>query len=1103
MLGHLVLIPGNLFSQSPGTQLQIFKEISTESQLVFRHDNGMSGEFFLPEITGSGVALLDFDNDGDLDVYLVQGGLLKPDDEVPNKFDRFFRNDLTIEDDGNRRILFEDVTEKTGILSSGYGMGVATGDYNNDGWVDLYVTNVGPNRLYMNNGNGTFSDVTKESGTDDPRWSTSASFVDINQDGWLDLFLTNYVDFTEAGNRVCYAADSSTDYCGPDAYGPEGDSFFLNLGNGSFEDITSKSKIYEDFGAGLGVVTADFNGDGWIDIYVANDGDPNLLWLNQQDNTFLNDALLAGVALNNMGSPEASMGVDAADYDEDGDMDLFMTHIMEETNTLYQNDGEGLFEDRTIEVKLAMASLQRTAFGTTWIDFDNDGWLDLVILNGAVRVIGDLARQGDPYPLHQPNQLFRNDSSGGFVEVTDLGGEVFNLSEVSRGVAAGDIDNDGDTDLVISNSHGPVRLLQNQLGNQNNWIGLRLRNAVLKRDMLGSRVELVTDEGDTHHRVVRTDGSYCSARDSRVLVGLGTSQNVSILRVIWPDGDTSEWENLRANRYYDLIQGIDQWKVIQGTEQSRIAAKTNRHLDILASTEDSIDKPSAGIQSGKKWEGRILSTNRDDLVEVPLPDLEILETAVHQQLAEIEQYLRSLLENKDRSDDHLGLSFGKAAEVFHTYEMYLTAESCYKNAVFLQSKEFRWPYMIGLLYHAQGRFKNSLDQYAIAREIKPDYSPLLINMGDAFINLNQLDTAEKLLEEALQLGTNNPAASFGLGRIELKRHHYEKAVKLIESALTSVPQANRLHHSLAMAYRGMGQMEKAHHHIQQLGPIGLRPVDPYFEHLQTLMRGERSHLLRGRKAYAAGDYQMASIEFKKAVDAEPKSIRSRVNLAASLVKLARVSEAILEFEKALEIDPGNQTAHYNLGVLFSDRKNFTQAVEHFRIVVSINSRDSEAHYLLARALNRSGDVENALKHYQSAINHDRNSEDAILERTELLSRTGNFEASISELLEANSRLPHQGRIAHSLARLLASSPIKELRSGTKALELALRVYKARSTVTHAETVAMALAELGRCEEAVKWQEGAIRGARDAGLMSEVERLSTVLMKYQSNDGCRP
>ena len=539
----------------------IFREVAGRIGLEFRHYNGMTGKFYLPEITGSGGAFFDFDNDGDLDVYLVQGNTLEPNTkpgetlfpwrgtEAPRG--KLFRNDLVNKQGERHALSFTDVTEQSGIVAAGYGMGAAVGDVNNDGLPDLYLSNLGSNQLYLNKGDGKFADVTKESGTDDPRWSTSASFFDYDRDGRLDLMIVNYADFSTSNSPNCYAATTARDYCTPRVFRAPGNRLFHNNGNGVFEDVTAAAKVDKEFGHGLGVVTADFNDDGWLDIYVANDGDPNQLWINQKNGTFVNEALLAGAAINRNGQAEAGMGVDAGDFDGNGVDDIFITHLMDETNTLYVNMGQALFEDRTREAGLGMPGRRFTGFGTLFFDYDNDGWLDLFVANGAVQLLPDLARRKDPFPLGQPNQLFRNTGKGSFVEIVDNTGAELQLLEVSRGTAFGDVDNDGDTDVLVTNNNGPARMFLNDVGNKNHWLGLRLVGKT-GGDVLGARVEIFVTKDNVLRRRTRTDGSYLSANDPRVLVGLGQATRIHSVRVRWPDGTVDEWRDLPVDKYTTL-----------------------------------------------------------------------------------------------------------------------------------------------------------------------------------------------------------------------------------------------------------------------------------------------------------------------------------------------------------------------------------------------------------------------------------------------------------------------------------------------------------------------------------------------------------------------
>jgi hypothetical protein len=345
------------------------------------------------------------------------------------------------------------------------------------------------------------------------------------------------------------------DYCGPQGFKPLSDRLYRNRGDGTFRDVSAVAGIASDYGPALGVVAADVNGDGWPDMYVANDMRENVLWINQRNGTFKNQALLAGVALKQSGAVSAGMGVDAGDYDNDGDEDLFVTNLGTQSSTIFGNNGSGLFDDRTLSSGLGPPSLPFTGFGTLFFDYDNDSWLDLLVVNGAVFTKKALVQAKDPHPLHERNQLFRNLGNGRFEEVSARAGAVFQLSEVSRGAAFGDLDNDGDLDVVISNNSGPLRLLLNNVGSRSHWLGLRLVGGKAPRDMLGARVAVFRPQGPPLWRRARADGSYASAHDPRVLVGLGPTTTVQRVRVVWPSGRVEEWTNVAIDRYSTLTEG--------------------------------------------------------------------------------------------------------------------------------------------------------------------------------------------------------------------------------------------------------------------------------------------------------------------------------------------------------------------------------------------------------------------------------------------------------------------------------------------------------------------------------------------------------------------
>jgi hypothetical protein len=385
----------------------------------------------------------------------------------------------------------------------------------------------------------------------------AASFFDYDRDGHLDLYLGTYVDFTFANHKTCRTVAGAQDYCGPSAYAGVTDRLLHNRGDGTFEDRSVASGVGTLPGKSLGSVIGDFDGDGWIDLYVANDQEPNFLWMNRRDGTFTEEALLAGAAVDLHGRPQASMGVDAADFDGDGDEDLFMTHLATETDTLYVNDGVGVFEDATARTGLTAPGVRYTSWGTRWLDYDNDGVLDLFVANGGVRVIPELQQRGDRFPFDEPNQLFHGIGGGRYEDVSASAGPAFSLLEVSRGTAFGDLDNDGDTDILLTNNDGPARVMINLVGQDSGWLGLRLVGGEMTpRDMLGAWVTVTRPGAAPLHRRVRTDGSFASAHDPRLLFGLGASPGGEVkVRVRWPDGAAEEWSGVATGRYTELGQG--------------------------------------------------------------------------------------------------------------------------------------------------------------------------------------------------------------------------------------------------------------------------------------------------------------------------------------------------------------------------------------------------------------------------------------------------------------------------------------------------------------------------------------------------------------------
>jgi len=525
-----------------------FEEIARRAGVDFVHRSGHGTKHYLPEIMGGGAALFDMDNDGLLDLYLVQSGSLT--DTSSGAGSRLYHNR------GNGT--FEDVTERSGAEVRGYGMGVAAGDFDNDGFTDLYVTGYGRNVLLKNDGLGHFADVTAKAGVASAGWSTSAAFLDYDGDGALDLFVVHYLNWKPTAEIDCFSLTGVPDYCSPASYDlPSASTLFHNNGNGTFTDVSEKAGILGAVGNGLGVVAGDFDGDGRVDVFVANDRTPNHLWLNQGNGRFKESALAAGCALDQDGTAKSGMGVYAVDADDDGDLDLLVVNLDGESDSFFRNQGR-FFVDDTVSVGLRTPTRPFTRFGTALIDFDNDGALDLYEANGRV------GRQSVMYsddPYAEPSVLLRGFPGPRFEMVQPRGGTATELIASSRGAAFGDIDNDGGVDIVVVNRDARPYVLHNIVKARGHWVEVRALDR--GRDALGAEITM-TIGTRTIHRDVRAAYSYLASNDPRVHVGLGPEAVVRNVVVRWADGAKESFGDVRGDRVVELRRG--QGKAVESTK---------------------------------------------------------------------------------------------------------------------------------------------------------------------------------------------------------------------------------------------------------------------------------------------------------------------------------------------------------------------------------------------------------------------------------------------------------------------------------------------------------------------------------------------------------
>jgi hypothetical protein len=523
-----------------------FTDVTERAGIHFKHNSGAFGKKYLPETMGSGVCFLDYDNDGWQDILFVNS-MDWPEHKNGKSFPALYHN--------NRDGTFTDVTRAAGLAIEMYGMGCAIGDYDNDGYPDIYITGVGSNHLFRNLRNGKFSDVSAKAGVGDAGFSTSAVWFDYDNDGKLDLFVSHYVEWSVAKDQYCSLDGKNKSYCTPQAYKGQSSSLFHNRGDGTFENMTKKAALYDPTSKSLGIALVDYDNDGWLDLFVANDTEPNKLYRNNHNGTFTDVAVLSGVALSETGRARAGMGVDAGDYDGSGQQSLIIGNFTNESMSLYRNDGSGLYTDEAAASGIGQMSIQSLTFGCFFFDYDLDGLLDIFAANGHV---------SDDINVVQPNvkyaqrpSLFRNKGNRKFEEVAGKVGRALQTEIVGRGAAYGDFDNDGDLDLVITANNGVARLLRNDNGNQNDMLRVKTVGTRSNRDGIGAKVTVKTNTGISQMQMVKSGSSYLSQSEMPLTFGLGKPEEgkTLALQIVWPSGKTDSMTGIKPNQFITVQEG--------------------------------------------------------------------------------------------------------------------------------------------------------------------------------------------------------------------------------------------------------------------------------------------------------------------------------------------------------------------------------------------------------------------------------------------------------------------------------------------------------------------------------------------------------------------
>ncbi len=948
-----------LYFPSSSAESPQFVEIADSAGLRFQFRNSPTPKKYLIETMGGGVAILDYDGDGWPDIFFVNGAALRnpqpnnvpPDKTSPEYWNRLFRN--------NQDGTFTDVTEQAGVKGQGYGMGVAVGDYDNDGFPDLFITNFGQCILYHNNGDGTFSDVTARSGIRTDGWNMSAGFLDYDNDGYLDLFVTRYLewDFSK-GAKVCGVnVPGGKAYCHPNEFGAISNYLFHNNHDGTFTDVSLPSRIEESKGYGLGAAFGDYNNDGRMDIYVANDAFPQFLFRNNGDGTFTETASMAGVGYTEDGNTFSGMGTDFVDLDNDGFPDILTTALPYEYFALFHNNGDGTFNYASVTTGLAEISRPYGGWGIHAFDYDNDGNNEVFVATSHVM---DNIEVTQPHLHYLEKPLLLKYKDGKFTDITAEGGEAFSRPWAARGAAFGDLFNDGHIDIVVSDYAAPAHLLRNVAGARNHWIELLLQGTRSTRDAIGARVRLITGNGKVQYRTVSTAGSYASANDRRVAFGIGDETAIRQIQIRWPSGTEQRLENPKPDQILHVIEPSPG----AGIRDSGLGIREKAH------NQNPIPARVPRVHAlPARWApGQTVDTEYQSGLAL-LREGKIREA--------VEVFKRVVQRRPDFVDGHyaLGVALSHLGE-----EYFPQAVDQFLDVLRRRPKDIDARVDLSSILAREGDAAAAAAQLEQAIKLSPANADLYILLGKTQLDFEEYSQAVESFRKAAELNPKLSAAHYGLGLSAMKEHNHAHAAEEFRAALSLNPKDPYSFMQLGKIDLEAGDLtsaEKNFHKAVRLNPdlaAAYAELGKLYERAKDTQKAEAAYrqALRLQPDLTEASYGLALLLKSEGKDDEASTLlakeeaqrqaRDAVIIANALNAegLKRVDEGNLQqaleaFEKALAADPSYFMAAYNQGVVLGRLRKTQQAIAAFRTAIRLRPDFVLGHYGLGLALKTVGD----------------------------------------------------------------------------------------------------------------------------------------------------